>query len=385
MILLLAMMFVTLMFGQASSVESAWNLASKGERKEAVRVLRELLKNTPDNVDARLLLGSLLTEEKDSPGAIAQLTEAVRLRPRSAEAHNALAEAYVASGDAKMARGEFERTLAVDPGFAPAHVSLGQILLEAREFPQAAQHLDRAIQLLGNSADAADAHYLRAKINSAQNQSPQAAEHLTAAVKLRPDFAEAWSDLGQARKALNDGPGALDAFKRAVEAAPNDANAQYRLGAEYLHQKESHLAVLHLQKALKINPDDQSALYTVQIALRQDGQPDAARQAKEKLTDLLRRRDEAAEKDLAGVQLNNQGVAFEKAGNLPSALEKYREALTLSPSHIGFRINYAAALLHLGHINEGIAELREAVRRDPGNTQAKAALDKALAKPGLRR
>jgi len=385
MVLLLALTCVTLMFGQPPSVESAWNLAAKGERKEAVRVLRELLKNTPGNVDARLLLGSILTEEKDSQGAIAQLTEAVRLRPRSAETHNALGEAYLGSGDAKMARGEFDRTLAIDPGFAAAHVSLGQILLEAREFPAAAQHLDRAIQLLGTSADAADAHYLRAKINTAQNEMQQAAVHLTTAVKLRPDYAEAWSDLGQMRKGLNDSDGAVDAFKRAVEAAPGDAAAQYRLGAEYLHRKESHLAVLHLQKALEINPDDQSALYTLQTALRQDGQPDAARQVKEKLTELLRRRDEAAEKDLAAVQLNNQGVALEKAGNLPAALEKYREALTLSPSHIGFRINFAAALLHLGRFNEGVAELREAVRRDPGNTQAKAALDQALAKPGLRR
>jgi protein O-GlcNAc transferase len=301
------------------------------------------------------------------------------LRPQSAEAHNALGEAFHGAGNVKVARAEFEKTIAIDPRFAPARVSLGQILVEAHEFSAAAQHLDRALQILGTSGDAAEAHYLRAKVNAEQNEMRQAAEHLNAAVSLRPDFGEAWSDLGQARKALLDDAGALAAFERAVETAPEDAVAQYRLGSEYLHQKRTHPAVLHLQKALAFNPDDQSTLYALQVALRQDGQVEAARQAKEKLTDLLRRRDEAAEKALAGVQLNNQGVALEKAGRLADAMEKYRAALALCPDHVGFRVNFSAALLHLGKREEGIAELREVLRRDPGNSAAKAALERALA------
>jgi len=66
---------------------------------------------------------------------------------------------------------------------------------------------------------------------------------------------------------------------------------------------------------------------------------------KEKLAELLRKRDKAAENTLAGVQLNNQGAEFEKAGNLRRALEKYRAALDLCPEHVGFRVNFAVALL----------------------------------------
>jgi protein O-GlcNAc transferase len=369
-----------LLVAQRAPVEGAWDLLAKGDRKQAIRVLHGILTANPGDADARLLLGSVLAEDGDRAESIAQLTEACRLRPRSAEAHNALGEAFNGFGERKLAREAFEKAVALDPAFASARENLGQSLVQEGEFSAAAKHLDRALQLLGHTPDAAYPHYLRAKVCTEENDTKQAAAHLNEAVSLRPDFAEAWSDLGQARKTLLDDAGALDAFKRAVNAEPGDAVAQYRLGSEYLHAGEAQLAVAHLQKALDLNPDDQSALYSLQIALRQNGQVEQARQTKERLTELLRKRDEAAKNALAAVQLNNQGAELEKAGNLRGALEKYRAALELSPEHVGFRVNFAAALLRLGQWSQGIAELREALRRDPGNSTTKAALDAALLK-----
>lgn len=376
---LAALAFAGLLLAQRAPVENAWDLLAKGERKQAIRALHEILKTNPADADARLLLGSILAEDGERSESIAQLTEAVRLRPQSAETRNALGEALNGFAETKTARGAFEKAVALDPAFAQAHVNLGLILVQAGEFAAAAKHLDRALQILGHTPDAAYPHYLRAKVNTEQDETQKAAAHLNEAVSLRPDFAEAWSDLGQARKTLLDDAGALAAFKRAVDAGPGDAVAQYRLGSEYLHQGETHLAVLHLQKALGLNPDDQSTLYNLQTALRRDGQVEQARKTKEKLTELLRKRDKAVENALTGVQLNNQGAELEKAGNLRGALEKYRAALELCPEHVGFRVNFAVGLLRLGQWNQGIAELREAVRRDPGNSTVKAALDDALA------
>ena len=341
--------------------------------------LHEIIQASPNDADARLLLGSVLAEDGDRAESIAQLTEAVRLRPRSAEAHNALGEAYNGFGNTKMAREEFEKTVVLDPAFAQGHVNLGQILAQTGEFAAAAKPLDRALQLLGAKPDAAYPHYLRAKVNTEFNETRQAVAHLNQAVSLRPDFAEAWSDLGQARKTLLDEAGALEAFKKAVAAGPDDPIAQYRLASEYLQQGENHLAVQHLQKALSLSPDDQSTLYALQTALRRDGQVEEAKQAKERLAELLRKRDKAAQDALIAVQLNNQGAELEKAGNLREAVEKYRLALELSPDHLGFRVNYAAALLHLGQWSQGVEELREALRRDPDNAKIKTALDTALA------
>jgi protein O-GlcNAc transferase len=367
-----------LLWAQRAPVEEAWALLAKGQRQPAIALLHRIIGDNPRDADARLLLGSVLQEEGDRAESIAQLTEAVRLRPRSAEAQNALGEAFNAFGDAKSARAPFEKAVSLDPKFAQARVNLGLILLQGGEKEAAGVQLDRAIELFGHTADAAYAHYLRAKICSDKSEVDKAAAHLQEAVSLRPDFAEAWSDLGEARKTLLDDDGALAAFEKAVALDAGDAVAQTRLGEEYLSREKAHLAVAHLQEAVRLDPDNQSTLYNLQAALREDGQTTQAVAIKQKLVELLRKKDSDDQKSVTALQLNSQGVDLEKAGDLHGAVEKYRAALDLYPEHAGVRVNYAIALLRLGQWSQGLGELREAVRRDPGNALLKAALDDAL-------
>jgi protein O-GlcNAc transferase len=367
-----------LLWAQRAPVEEAWALLAKGQRQQAIALLHRIIQNNPRDADARLLLGSVLQEEGDRAESIAQLTEAVRLRPRSAEAQNALGEAFNAFGDAKSARAPFEKAVSLDPKFAQARVNLGLILLQGGEKEVAGVQLDRAIELFGHTADAAYAHYLRAKICSDKSEVDKAAAHLQEAVSLRPDFAEAWSDLGEARKTLLDDNGALAAFEKAVALDAGDAVAQTRLGEEYLSRDKAHLAVTHLQEAVRLDPDNQSTLYNLQAALREDGQTARADAIKQKLAELLRKKDSDDQKSVTALQLNSQGVDLEKAGDLRGAVDKYRAALDLYPEHAGVRVNYAIALLRLGQWGQGLAELREAVRRDPGNALLKATLDDAL-------
>jgi protein O-GlcNAc transferase len=367
------------LWAQQGPVEEAWALLGKGQRPQAIRLLYDTVKADPGNADARLLLGSVLQEEGDAAGSIAQLTEAVKLRPGSTEAQNALGEAFNAAGDTKAARGPFQKAVAIDPKFAQAQLNLGLVLLDAGDLGQAALHLDRAIELLGNKPDAAYPHYLRAKVSSGQNDLRQAIAHLQQAVALRPDFAEAWSDLGDARRTNLDGAGALAAFERAVSLAPDDPVAQTRLGSQYLEEGKAHLAAEHLREAARLDPQNQSTLYVLQRALRTDGQTAEADAVKQKLAELLRDKDKDDQNLLAGIELNNQGADLEKAGDLPGAVEKYRAAQALLPGHVGIRVNLAVALLRSGQWKEGLAELREAVRREPGNAVLRAALDDALA------
>jgi tetratricopeptide (TPR) repeat protein len=370
--------FCAVLFAQ-QPLDHAWQLAANGRRQEAIQVLNTFIKTNPENADARLLLGSLLMEGGQKTESIEQLTAGVRLRPNSAEAQNALGEAYNKFGNVPAARAAFEKAVALKPDSGIAQSNLGQTLLASGEAAKAADHLDRAIKLLGRTDDAADAHYLRAKAYSAQNESKQAAAQLEQAVALRPRFAEAWSDLGQARRALLDDAGALAAFERAVTANPKGAIAQYRLGAEYLRQNKPHLAVEHLQKSYELNAADQSTLNSLQMALRQDGRPEEANKVRQQLAELLRNKDKENQNHLNAVRLNNEGATAEKSGNLRAALAKYREASRLYPEHAGIRVNYGVALLRLGQWTEGLDELHEALLRDPENKQIRAALKDALA------
>lgn len=369
---------VILLPAQHAPLDQAWDLLAKGARMEAIRTLDRILKVDAGNADAHLMLGSILAEDGKRTESISQLKEAVRLLPQSAEARNALGEALAGFGDANPAREAFQKAVDLDPRFAQARVNLGLALLQSNEYLAAGEHLDRAIHLLGNTADAAYPHYLRAKVYTERNEVEKAAAELQRAVAVGPDFAEAWSDLGRARKRLLDDDAALSAFERSVELNAEDAIAQYRLGAEYLHEGKAHLAVPHLQKAFRLKPDDQSTLYSLQLALREDGQSQQAAELKQTLAELLRKRDKAAQDALSAVQLNNRGAALEKTGDLRGALQKYSAALEADPEHVGIRVNFAAALLRLGQWTQGISELREVLRRDPGNAVVQQALNDAL-------
>ena len=364
---------------QQSTLEAAWRLAAAGKRSEAVTLLRRLVQTDPRDADARLLLGSLLMDAGERAESISQLNEAVRLRPQSAEAHNALGEAYNTFGDTKAALPEFKRAVELDSRHAQAHVNLASALLAEGDSQSAIPHLERAIQLFGEKPDAAYPHYLLAKVYTDQRDSAKAASQLERAVALQATFAEAWSDLGEARKNLSDDDGALAAFRRAVELNSGDAVAQTRLGTMLLENGKAHDAIPHLEEAVRLDKENQSALNALQRALRQDGQVERADAVKKTLADLLASRDSADQNLTAALELNNRGAELEKSGNVKGALEKYRAAAKLQPGHVGIQINLAVALLKLGYWGEGIAQMRDALKRDPGNTQLKKALEDALA------
>lgn len=309
---------------------------------------------------------------------IAHLSQLVKENPTNEKARVELAGALADSNRRGEAIAQFQEALRLKPDDPDAHSGLGIVLLETGDVAGATGHLDRALKLYGHTSDAAYTMYVRARIYSRQNDTKKAAALLTDAVTLRPDLAEAWSDLGLARKALLDDKGALQAFRRAAELNPSDAVAQYRLGDEYLHQNQPRFALECLEKAYRLNPQDQSTLNALQMALRREGKVQEANQIRQKLAELLVARDRANQNAVAAIKINNEGASLEKAGDLNGAVEKYREALNLDPEHVGIRVNYAIALLRTGQWTEGLNQLHEAGRRDPNNAKIKAALKDAL-------
>ena len=357
-----------------SQLGRARELVAKGSLKEAEVTLRQIIAADSKNADARILLGTTLALEGVRGESVEQLTEAVRLRPNSANAHNQLGMAFSRFLDVKPAREEFEKAIELDPNLAEAHVNLALILAQAGELGPAGEHLDRAIELQGNTRAAAYAHYLRAKVWGGQNQNEKSIAEFRRAVELRPDYAEAWSDLGGMRRLTLDRVGAVQALERAVALKPDDALAQYRLGQLYLQEGRTLKAVAHLKQALALVPDDRATLYNLMLALRKTGRFEEAKPIEARMSELQHQSDRASQVGLASSRLNSEGVDLEKSGDIRAALAKYRAALDLDPTGFGFRLNYALALCRLGRWQDGEVELREVLRVDPDNADAAKAL-----------
>jgi len=370
--LLVVLVCSELLAAGQSPLRRASELIAKGSLKEAEVTLRQIIAADPNRADARILLGTTLVLEGVRSESVEQLTEAVRLSPNSANAHNKLGMAFSRFLEVRPAREEFEKAIELDPDLAEAHINLSLILAQAGELIPAGEHLDRAIELQGNTREAAYAHYLRAKVWADQNEKSIA--EFQKAVQLRPDYAEAWSDLGGMRRLALDRVGALQALKRAVALKPDDALAQYRLGQLYLQDGQALKAVKHLKQALSYAPDDRATLYNLMLALRKTGQLEEAKPIEVRMAELQHQSDRASEVGLAATGLNSEGVQLEKSGDIRAALAKYRAALDLDPTGFGFRLNYALALCRLGLWQDGVVELREVLRLDPDNADAAKAM-----------
>ena len=329
---------------------------------------------------AQLRLGETLEEDGRAVEAFEALSAAVRLLPKSAEAHNARGEALADLNSLRPARSEFEKALQLDPAMPIAHLNLGMILAQTDELALAAKHLDFAIAKLHRSEDLARAHYLRAKVYTDLSQVERAKAELRISVKLEPEFGAAWSDLGQALKTLQDDKGALTAFQRAVELSPTDPVALMRLGVELYREGQYKAAIEHLHRADQINPKDQTTLNTLQSALRADGQTAAANEAKQRLVEVLQERDVNTQNQLAAARLNKEGETLAKGGDLKGAVDKYRKGVELDPDNVKTRASLAEALLKLGEWKECLAELAETMKREPGDPVLEAEWQEALRK-----
>jgi Flp pilus assembly protein TadD len=376
--LLVTLLLASLAAAGQASMERARDLLAKGRLQEAAVVLHEVVAANPRNVEARILLGTTFSLQGKRSESIEQLTEAVRLQPDSAKAYNTLGMVLSRFVEMKAAREAFEKALQLDPNLAEARVNLALVLAQAGEFRRAGENLDRAVQLQGDTRAAAYSHYLRGKIWLAQKERAKAISQLEIAVKLRPDYAQAWSDLGGVRRLEGDSKGAQQALERAVALDPHDEKAQYRLGVQCLENGRPHEAANYFSKALHGDPDDPAILYNLALALRRDGHGTEAKEVDEKLSKLLQKRNKVAATGLAIGDLVDAGRASEKSGDIRGALVKYRAALDLDPMDAVLRLNYGLALCRLGQWQQGAAELQEVLRLDPNNAAAAKALYIAL-------
>ena len=306
-----------------------------------------------------------------------ELRRAIELRPESAPVYNTLGMALARFAELGTARKAFENALELDPQFADARVNLTLVLGQLKEFDLAVSHITRAIELQGDSPASAYSHYLRGRLYDKQNMTVEAVQEFEKAVHLRPRFAQAYVELGTARAKLFDRK-ALEAFEEAAELAPDDANARYLLGREYLRKGKAAEAVEHLREAARLKPDHRAVMYNFSRALRKAGLTDESKGVDKKLSEILRSSAKATQNALLATTLGNAGVELEKSGNVTGAIEKYTAALELDPLRSGFRQNLGLALCRLGRWDEGIEELREAIRIHPDNQEATRALYIAL-------
>jgi tetratricopeptide (TPR) repeat protein len=266
----------------------------------------------------------------------------------------------------------FRHALEVTADNYLAEHNLGSYLLEAGRLSEATTHLEAALRIRPDSAQA------RSDLASALARIPgrlgEAIVEYQAAVRRLPDSAVLHNNLGAALAQTPGGmPEAIAEYRAAVRIDPDYAEAHNNL-ASALAQTPGGLpeAIAEYRAAVRIDLDYAEAHYGLGVALSKAGGrlPEAAAEFEA----ALRLRPDYAEAH------NNLGVALSQLPGRPTeAIGHFEAALRIQPDYADAHYNLGVALAQIpGRLPEAIAELETALRLRP-DPELRRAIDRLRA------
>ncbi len=229
----------------------------EGRHGEAQALCRQVVKDLPNHFDALHLLGVSEIDCGRFEEAVAALTRANGIEPRSAEAQSNLGMALFKLGRYEEARACQEKAVALKPNFPTALTNLGNTLMHLRQFEPAVAAHDRAIAL---KPDYADAYCNRGMVLLLQKRHEEADQTFDRALSLNPRHLPALLGKGLVNVNLRNFDLALTCMNAALTANPNAAAVLAQRGRVFMQMAELDKAEADFDAAIRNDPRQEPAL-----------------------------------------------------------------------------------------------------------------------------
>lgn len=320
-----------------------------------------------DESTATLLAEAKQYQQKgDQKAALIQLKNAVAKSPEDVEARMALGTLYVETGDPVSAEKELRKAASLGGAAERVLPELARALQMQGKFKEALDELKP--ELVAKSAPLLA---LRGDALLAQNQQADAKKAYEAALALQPNSGAALT--GLARHALVNRDGEA-AERYAVEATTKDANNpevwMFRGGMLRATGKADE-AVQAFDKVLALRPQDRNANVEKAYIRIEQGKYAEARAE-------IEAGRKAAPNSLSVIHA--QALVDYTEGKYPEARESLQKILKSAPEHLPSILLSGAVELNLGSNGQAEAYLRKYLAADPNNLYARKLLAQALLK-----
>jgi tetratricopeptide (TPR) repeat protein len=184
----------------------------------------------------------------------------------------------------------------------------------------------------------------------------EAIEAYNKSIILKPNYAEAYSNMGLALQHQGRWDKAIEAYNTSISLKPNDADTYYNMGNALKDQGKFDEAIEVYNKALSLKPNNALAYSNMGNVLKDQGKLDQAVTAYNKALSLKPDYAEA---------YNNLGVALKNQGKLVEAIDVYNKALSLKPDYAEAYNNMGLALQDQGKLCEAIDVYNKALSLKP--------------------
>ncbi|MCB1679156.1 MAG: PEP-CTERM system TPR-repeat protein PrsT [Halioglobus sp.] len=315
----------------------------QGKPDQAQLALSELDKTGKANPEVLNVQGMVQLQRGNYRDARDSFKELIGKRPDAPQPHYHLGLVYRNLGDTERMAAEFEKAIAMAPGYIAARVELTRWLLQNREREAALQQLQILRQLVPDSAEVMQLDAVRARFDGDDAQaltlSEQALHKAPSTRNVLVLARQQWS-MG----ATEDAQRTLTTW---LEQHPGDTGARLELAAVYRAQGEKERAMAQYARVLEIDEKSFVALNNLAWELR-DSDPAQALAYAKRAVDLDRQSPSALD-TLAMVQLKN--------GNTAAARRSIARALEQKPGDPTARYHSAVISAAAGERDAAIGTL----------------------------
>ena len=284
---------------------------------QAERRARDLLRTTPKDPRALLILGSALRRRGEFAGARALLEPLGRAYPQAALTQYELGLAAIGLGDPSEGALALRRAVGLKPDLAEGWKALGDALFAAGDAGGAKAAFKahvRASVADPALADAAQALFV--------DDAARAERLLQAHLKARPDDVAARQMLAQAWLLMGERHAAQALLETCLEAEPGRDGARFQLAEVLFHQQEALAAIGHLKALLSREPGEPAYRNLLAACLGMVGDYEPAISIYDGLIADYPKHPE--------IWLN-RGHALRTVGRRDAAVDAYRQCLALAP------------------------------------------------------
>jgi arylsulfatase A-like enzyme/tetratricopeptide (TPR) repeat protein len=254
----------------ARRADEASGLLDRGASEEAVRMLRDIIRQAPALSSAYIRLANALHDRSEFDEVAEVLHQLLEIQPDSAEGHFKLGKLLLERGRVDDALRALVTTVELSPAEAQVHYYLGRALEEKGRPLEALEHYNSVLQIDRRHVAA---YRLRANLLIALGRTAEAVGDLRTALDYAPESAEAHRHLGVALANSGNAAEARRHLERSIALDPESAEGHYSLGAFLVRERQFAEGIEHLSRALELQPDYPAARQRLDSARLQLSQP----------------------------------------------------------------------------------------------------------------
>jgi len=256
---------------------------ARGNADEAVREYDEVIRLAPRTAEAHVALADLNLALGKRDAALKSAQEAARLQPQSGAAHLALAKSLLATGKVDEARREAELLTTAAPSLAETHVLMGRVLYRKQDWAGATRSYERALALDPSSIDALTG---LAGIDARNNRLGQAQRRIQAQLAKTPKDSRVLILAARAQVAQGDLAAGEATLKAAIDADPSYMDAYRLLGQLYVREKKLDDARNEYDRISRERPKNVASQTMAAMILQVQNRGDEARARYQKILEL---------------------------------------------------------------------------------------------------